>query len=91
MNNFDKYVGQKVLLIGTKKTIELESIGKHEYTNYDIAPEDTVIAEITSLHPNCRVWLPGTMGTCDYNLSRLNVHVEEQADGSFEIVRVNFG
>jgi len=91
MSNFDKYVGQKVLLTETKKTIELESIGKRKYTSYSIAPEDTVIAEIKSLHSNTRVWLPGTMGTMDYNPSRFNVHIEEQADGSFEITRINFG
>ena len=32
-----------------------------------------------------RLWLPGTAGTCDWDDTRLNAHVEKEADGKYRI------
>jgi hypothetical protein len=32
-----------------------------------------------------RIWMPGTFGTMDYQTSRLNVHIEKEADGKYRI------
>lgn len=88
---FEKYVGKKVLVNETKRTLDLKILGPQEFIKYDIADEDTVIKEIQAAHSHVRVWLPNTMGTMDYRLDRLNVTVAKQDDGSFEITKVYLG
>jgi hypothetical protein len=91
---FESFVGKTVLV---NKTTETAKIGGKEYSNprCKISNEDVVIAEVcevaTKHSLRCRVWLPGTIGTMDYRLDRLNVKVEEQTDGSFQITRIYFG
>lgn len=89
-SQFDKYLGRKVLV---KETSETLKIGDEDYdfTNCEIEPSETVVSEIQKEHSHVRVWLPGTMGTMDYRLDRLNVHIEKQADGSYEITEVDLG
>lgn len=89
-SQFDKYVGRKVLVKETQETIKIG--GKdYDHINYEIETGDTVVAEIQKEYPKVRVWLPNTMGTMDYRLDRLNVHIEKQTDGSFVVTRMNFG
>lgn len=89
---FEKYLGKTVLVDESKRTMEFKSIGTREFTEYKIADEDTVIKELKAeAGGKVRVWLPTSMGTMDYRLDRLNVRVEKQNDGSFQITKVYFG
>lgn len=87
---YDTFVGQKVLVDVTPREYKGFSCDK-----YDLNKDDTTIsaikveAEKVGLH--LRVWLPRTMGTMDYRMDCLNVHVEEQEDGTFQVTRINLG
>ena len=87
---YDSFLGREVRV--TSETKELEILGKvMSFTNHDLAADDVVIAEIEALHPNVRLWLPGTFGTMDYRTDRLNVHVEETSEGVFTITEISVG
>lgn len=89
-SQYDKYLGRKVLVNETKETLKIA--GKdYDHTHCELDANDTVVSEIQKEHSNVRVRLPGTMGTMDYRLDRLNVHIEKQADGSYEITEVDLG
>jgi hypothetical protein len=95
VTGLEHYVGQKVSVTETKKIIHLKTIGDQEFAEYDVADDDTTISKLreemkhSELH--LRLWLPNTSGTTDYRMDRLNVHVDKQDDGSFEITKVNIG
>jgi hypothetical protein len=90
---FDKFLGQKVSV--DESSTEAELFGKKRiFLRYEISKSDTVIAELRKEagdNTRVRVWLPNTIGTHDYRLDRINVKIEKQGDGSYEITRIYFG
>jgi hypothetical protein len=53
---------------------------------YDIDPVQEEMAKIAKDNGlRLRVWFPGSIGTCDYDLSRVNVHVNRDPDGKYRI------
>lgn len=83
---FDQFVGRTVPV-----TEQLQTYAGHDYTVCQLTDE-SVITEIKKVFSGkVRVWLPGTMGTCDYVADRLNVHISKQGDGTYQIVEINFG
>jgi len=91
---FEKYLGTKVLV---NESEHVENIGGKECgcTIYDIAAEDTSLNELTAEAKGrglqVRTWLPNTIGTMELRDDRLNVRIEKQDSGSFEITRVYIG
>jgi len=92
-SEFNFFVGRKVAVTETKETIHLASLGDREFTTCEIAPEETLIKEISEVAGTdyIRVWLPGVLGTCDVRPNRLNVHIDKMTDGSYELTHINWG
>jgi hypothetical protein len=87
---YDRFIGQKVLVNFT-----ITEYRGRKSKSYHISDEDMVISliksEATLDKLTCRIWLPNTMGTMDAVSNRLNIHVDEQTDGSFEVTKLNIG
>jgi len=87
---FDSFLGKEVLVKITPREYKGFNCDK-----YDVSEEDMTIpsleAEALKDGLSLRVWLPHMMGTMDYRLDRLNVHIDEQKDGTFQITRINIG
>lgn len=91
-SQFDKFMGRKV---NVQETPHKYTVAGKEYDTplTAISADETVVNEIEELLGGgwLRVWLPGTMGTMDYRLDRLNVHISKMNDGSYQITRINWG
>jgi hypothetical protein len=91
--DFDKYLGRKVLVDEAKTTTKI--FGRDdERSTYAISKKDKVIADIKKKvgeDMHVRVWLPNTVGTMEIRDDRLNIHVDKQEDGSFEIAKIYVG
>lgn len=87
---FNKFAGKEVMVTETpwKRRIFGEDF---EGVNPKIDENDPVIADLTTAAKKAglsvRIWLPGTMGTMDYDTTRLNVHVAKEDDGKYRIQR----
>ena len=97
-NIFGRFAGLEVPM--EEKTFELNLPKTGRQTIKDWYPKnnpDPVIKEMEDLAAQhglrLRVWFPGTVGTMDYRLDRLNVHVEQdEQDGKWKISpRMNLG
>jgi hypothetical protein len=72
---FKRFIGSKIQMAGL-------------YVN----SSDPIATEISSMAGgNVRYWLPNSIGTMDYQHTRLNVHVDRCSDGSFEIKSFKHG
>jgi hypothetical protein len=93
-NPFEAYIGLKVLVTETKRTLNIGGID-YNFEECAIQDGDTVVnklcAEIKTAGFLPRTWLPGSMGTMDYRTDRVNIRIEKKNDGSFEIVSTNIG
>jgi len=77
-------VGRKVIL--KESPWEFTDTGGKHYSGITYEVNDPEFEkEIEGLY--VRVWTPGTRGTCDWNTSRLNIHINK--DGI--ITQVNYG
>jgi hypothetical protein len=85
-----EFVGRAVAVEETNGEIMLDRVNKTvKYVDYKIADGDPVYEELKSkAGANLRVWLPNTMGTMDYNLTRVNAKDDA---GVFRITKVNLG
>lgn len=90
----DKYLGKKVLVIQTDGVQFLKN-APADHSTWELSKEDTTIrilsSEALGRGLDTRLWLPTAMGTMDFRGERLNVHVTKQADGTYEITRLNIG
>jgi hypothetical protein len=88
---FQKYVGTPISGI-TKTTRDFN--GK-SYPAYQYDGSDESVKEIVRIandqELNVRTWIPGATGTLEYRTDRLNVHIEEQDDGSYQIASIGIG
>lgn len=87
---FNKFAGREVGVTETPFKTEFKNLGiTYEGVRVEINKDDPAITELTAavkavgLH--LRLWLPDTMGTMDYRLDRLNVHVRKEDDGKYRI------
>lgn len=76
ISEFEYLIGQKVPLNVEKKSQMV--FGKTmSYSFYTMA-DARIEEKLNSLAENVRIFLPGTVGTMDYRLDRLNVSITEQ-------------
>lgn len=89
-DDFDSFIGQPIIV----QEGEYERKGV-KYPNPSIAQGDPTLAALRgaceAIGLSLRVWLPNTVGTMDFNLRRLNVHIEKGVDGVYRIARANLG
>jgi hypothetical protein len=87
---FDSFLGKEVLVKITPREYKGFNCDK-----YDVSEEDITIsslrAEALKDGLSLRVWFPRSRGTMDARSDRLNVHIDEQKDGTFQITRINIG
>ncbi len=88
-----EFVGQVVGVTETPRVLELKNLKtKHEYVEHEIVEGDATIAELRArAGARLRIWLPGTVGIMNYDLSRVNAHIEKSEDGVFRITKVDLG
>ena len=85
---FAKFAGREVKAIEKTQNVK---IGDTVYpiTEVHLASDCPAVAELTAAVKaaglQLRLWTPGSMGTMDYRLDRLNAGVEKAADGKFRI------
>ena len=78
-------LGRKVKMTFTEHTYG-KGKDKMKYKEYEIVDPEFV-AEINNISSDNRIFPPGTMGTMDYKMSRLNVYIN--AEGV--VTKVNYG
>lgn len=90
MDFVSKYVGKVVNVLEQKFVTS-----RGERTQYIDDPNDPVLSE---LKKECqdngyslRVWVPGIMGTCDWNTKRVNIDLVQQDDKSWKIIDPRLG
>lgn len=88
---FNKFAGQEIAIIERESEVK---IGKETYRLPEVTfanPQDPLLtgmeetAKKNGLH--LRIWLPGTMGTMDIRMDRVNVHIGKDMDGKWRIGR----
>lgn len=85
---FAKFAGREV---NAKEITQNVKIGDTTYpiTEVHLDKDDPAVTELSAAVKaaglKLRLWLPGTMGTMDYRLDRLNAGVEKAADGKYRI------
>jgi len=85
---FNKFAGKEVAVTETQQSINIGGT-VHTFNEVSLAPNDPVVkamqktAEDNGLH--LRLWLPGSMGTCDYRTDRVNAHVDKGPDGKWRV------
>jgi hypothetical protein len=66
-----------------------------QYKRLEVAGDDTgligIKTEAATDGFHLRIWLPGTIGTMDLRGDRINVHVDEQEDGTYKVTSLNIG
>lgn len=85
---FAKFAGREVIAVEKVQNIK---IGDTTYPIHEVHLDDNcpAVAELSAavkaagLH--LRLWTPGSMGTMDYRLDRLNANVEKASDGKWRI------
>jgi hypothetical protein len=87
---FNKFAGKEVAVIEKPWKIEAtKRFPAMEGVTVECDGSDAVIvdlvAEAAKAGFNLRIWTPGVMGTCDWQPSRLNVHIEKEDDGKYRI------
>lgn len=87
---FNKFAGREVPL--EEKVVR---VAGYTFTEYDLKNNpDPVIEEMEQTAAknglSLRVWWPGVGGTCDYDTTRVNAHIEKSPDGKWR-VSPNFG
>ncbi len=93
LQEFDQYIGQTVTV--TKTTSERQ-IGEVTFdsSTYDIPSTDSVMNSIESAAKlkgmDLRVWLPNTVGSCEYRFDRLNVSIKE-SNGKYVVDSFRIG
>lgn len=76
ISEFDYLIGQKVPLnVEIKNTV---IFGKNKSYSFYTMADARLEEKLNSLAENVRVFLPGTVGTMDYRLDRLNINITEQ-------------
>ncbi|MDE1151443.1 MAG: hypothetical protein PW788_02805 [Micavibrio sp.] len=89
---FNKFAGKEVPM----KEEEFDFKG-HKYTQVKLADEnDATVKEMRDAAKDAglrlRLWLPGTMGTMDFRMDRVNARIEKEADGKYRVSpRFNLG
>jgi hypothetical protein len=85
---FNKFAGKEVAV--TEVPWEREFRGeKYSGVSVRINENDdtykSLVAEVNKSGLRLRLWVPGTAGTMDVQMNRLNVYVEKEADGKYRI------
>lgn len=92
MFDTENYIGHKINTITkhiSRKRFNGEIV---EYDNVELAPNDPVIADIMARHSSVRFHMPAdTMSSCDFDMSRMNVHIEQNEAGEYVITAVDWG
>jgi hypothetical protein len=94
---FNKFVGREVPVAEQQKTYTSRRTGESmPYTVCALDETSPVVKELREAAAasglKLRIWLPGTMGTMDYRLDRLNVHINKEADGKYRVApNLNIG
>jgi hypothetical protein len=82
--HFNRFAGKEVAV---EETTHKTKYGT--YVSAHLAKANPVVAElkqaIEDMGLHMRLWLPGSAGTCDFRMDRVNVHVEKEADGKYRI------
>ena len=86
-----QYIGRKINVITNHFTRTNRAGEIVEYDHVDLSPSDPVITEIMSKHACVRFVMPDMFGTCDYDMSRLNVHIAPNEAGDYVITDVDWG
>ncbi|MDE1151444.1 MAG: hypothetical protein PW788_02810 [Micavibrio sp.] len=87
---FNKFAGREVEMLEETKTLKFKNLGDITMTEVTLKnPSDATLKEMsdeaTKNGLSLRVWWPGIMGTMDYDTSRVNAHIEKEADGKYRI------
>lgn len=94
INNFQKYVGQKVLIDEKLETLELRKRSV-QIPTFNFNSEEKLIPQIekeaADLGLSVRTFLPDSCGTCDHQPNRINIIVNKCEDNTFEISEINVG
>lgn len=92
LDAFDSYIGKKVNVREEEVELNLPNLGiKQKLTQCHLDESDPVVQELNLKHSNIRWWVPGVMGTCDWQPSRLNVHVDKNDAGDYVVTCIKYG
>lgn len=86
---FGKFAGRAVNAREETHKLQLKNLGDFDITEVHIDPQDPAVAELAAAAQaaglELRLWTPGSVGTMDFVVTRLNAGVEKAADGTFRI------
>lgn len=93
---FNKFASKEIEMNENTQTLK---IGGKDYTFTEVRlanAKDPTVTEMKATAAKAglslRLWFPGTIGTMDYRLDRVNAHIEKEADGKYRVSsRFNLG
>ncbi len=94
---FGQFVGKEIPMVERPYKIELKTLGQTiEGVNYELANKnDPVVRAMSDAASRnglkLRLWWPGVVGTMDYRLDRVNIHIEKGADSKWRVSRFAIG
>lgn len=86
---FNKFANKEVQIIEEERTYESPRLGKIPYTHVEIAENEPTFKEMQEIakakNLSLRIWLPGTAGTADFRMDRVNVDVDKDEKGTWRV------
>lgn len=82
---FNKFVGKEVSVTETVHTTKYGDIMSASLSDKNDPVIQGMEQEAVRNGLELRFWLPGTMGTADYCVDRVNVDISKESDGKYRI------
>ena len=88
-------VGRTVTCKEVTERLQLKTLGiDRDFTTVEYDETDPTIVEIKQLRGDgaLRIFTPGrSLGTCDYRLDRINVHIHKADDNTYKVTSITAG
>ncbi len=82
---FNKFAGREVPMKEEPFTIRGKTYTQVRLANDKDPTVEEMRDEAKSHGLSLRVWWPGTAGTADFRMDRVNAHIEKAADGKWRV------
>ena len=86
---FGKFSGQPVRMVEEPYELKSRHLGTIKGVQLKLDPDDPTVSDMKEAAAQAglqlRLWWPGTGGTADYRLDRVNASIEKSDDGQWRI------
>lgn len=87
---FNQFAGKEVPMVEEDIEMDFKHLGKITFTEVRLADQNDATVKAMADHAkannlNLRLWWPGTVGTMDFRMNRVNANIEKGDDGKWRV------